>query len=97
MAKRVVWSKRAASEKRTILTFWFKKNGNKTYSGKLNIKFRETLRIISDYNYLGKSTEYKDIRVTIVESYLIFYRSLETQIEIVTIFDSRRNPDNLIL
>lgn len=97
MVKRIVWSRKAASEKRSILTYWSKKNGNKTYSRKLNMKFRETLRLISDYNYLGKNTEYKNVRVTVVESYLIFYRSLETQIEIITVFDSRRNPDDLII
>ncbi|HMQ78596.1 MAG TPA: type II toxin-antitoxin system RelE/ParE family toxin [Ignavibacteria bacterium] len=97
MVKRIVWSRKAAAEKRNILTYWSKKNGNKTYSRKLNLKFRETLRLISDFNYLGKNTDYKDMRVAVVESYLIFYRSLETQIEIVTVFDSRRNPDELVI
>lgn len=97
MVKRVVWTKRAAEEKRRILAYWSKRNGNKSYSHKLNIKFKETLRNIAELNYLGKDTGYKKIRVTIVESYLIFYSSHETQIDIISVFDGRRDPDDLKL
>jgi toxin YoeB len=44
---------------------------------------------------LGRKTDEENVRVKIVRNYLIFYEITETKIIILTIWDNRRNPENL--
>jgi plasmid stabilization system protein ParE len=97
MAKRVIWSNKAKEEKLKILNYWADKTGSKKYSGKLEAKFRETIRHIAENNYLGKSTDIENIRVVIAGYYLLFYEIKAVSIEILTIFNTRRNPENVNL
>ena len=95
MAKRVIWSLRAKSERREILEYWFKRNGNKNYSRKLARELRETIDYIAQNNYLGRATDEINIRVTVCRYYQIFYEITEENLEILSVWDSRRNPDDL--
>ena len=95
MAKRVIWSLRAKAERQEILEYWFKRNGNKNYSRKLAGEFRETIYYIAQNNYLGRATDEINIRVTVCRYYQIFYEITKQTIEILSIWDSRRNPDDL--
>lgn len=95
MAKRIVWTLQAKADRREILTYWFKRNGNKNYSQKLAYQFRETVRYIANYSYLGRATDIETVRVTVSGNYLIFYRLTEEVVEVITVFDSRRNPEVL--
>ncbi len=97
MAKRITWSAQARQELLAILDFWYQHNGNKNYSRKLNSKFRETIRHIQENNYLGKATTDKDVRVSVCGNYLLFYQIRTNAVHILSIFDSRRNPENLKL
>lgn len=45
----------------------------------------------------GKATELEDIRYRIVKDYKLFYRITDSTIEVLTVWDSRRNPQNLRL
>ena len=93
MAKRIIWTLEAAKERRDILEFWIKKTGNKNYSKKLAVEFRETIKYIAKNNYMGRATDEKEIRVTICGNYLLFYEFTHEVIKMVCIWDSRRNPE----
>jgi plasmid stabilization system protein ParE len=95
MAKRVIWSEIAKNQRREILEYWAQRNANKTYSKKLSNEFRTTINYIKEYNYLGRATGIDTIRVTVCGYYLIFYCIDEEVIEILTIWDNRRNPSEL--
>jgi addiction module RelE/StbE family toxin len=95
MAKRVIWSKRACNERKEILEYWFKRNGNKNYSKKLAQLFREKIKLISDYNYSGITTDFQDVRMTVCSDYLLFYEVKKEVIEILTVWDSRQDPDKI--
>jgi len=69
MAKQIVWSDKASNERLNILEYWLEKTGNNKYSRKIDIKLRETIRNIQDNNYLGKQTDHKNTRVTVVGHY----------------------------
>ena len=97
MAKRIVWTLQAKDDRREILTYWFERTGNKKYSQKLAYQFRETVKYIATHNYLGRSTDIENVRVAISGNYLIFYRLSDELVEVVTVFDSRRNPQDLII
>jgi toxin YoeB len=95
MAKQVIWSLRAQNDKKEILDYWRQRNKSNTYSKKLNELFKESIRIILDFPQIGKVTDDTKARIKIVRDYLIIYEETETQIFILTIWDSRQDPDKL--
>jgi len=95
MAKEVVWSLRAQKERKEILEYWRLRNKSNTYSKKLNQLFKESVKLITDFPQIGKPTDDINTRIKIVRDYLIIYEETETQIQILTIWDSRQDPDKL--
>ena len=95
MAKEVVWSLRAQKERKEILEYWRLRNKSNTYSRKLNQLFKESVKLITDFPQIGKPTDDINTRIKIVRDYLIIYEETETQIQILTIWDSRQDPDKL--
>ena len=93
MATKVVWSVRAQRERFEILQYWVNRNKSKTYSRKLYQLFRIVMKKAAEMPETGIPTENPDIRFKIVKDYLIYYHiSTSKTIEILTIWDSRRNP-----
>jgi addiction module RelE/StbE family toxin len=95
MAKQVIWSHRAQNDKKEILDYWRQRNKSNTYSKKLNELFKESIKIILDFPQIGKVTDDTKARIKIVRDYLIIYEETETQIFILTIWDSRQDPEKL--
>jgi len=89
--KEVVWSLRAIHDKLEILDYWIFRNKSRKYSEKLDLLFDNTLKRICKNPSSGKSTDYQDIRIKIVRNYLIFYRIQKNTIEVIRIWDSRRD------
>jgi toxin YoeB len=95
MAKQIVWSLQAQADRKKILNFWRLKNKSNTYSKKLNQLFKESIRIVADFPQIGKYTNDVNARIKIVKDYLIIYEETSDQILILTIWDSRQDPDKL--
>jgi toxin YoeB len=95
MAKAVVWSLRAQAERKQILEYWRHRNKSNIYSKKLNQLFKESVKIISDFPQIGKMTDDSNTRIKVVKDYLIIYEETETQILILTIWDSRQDPEKI--
>ena len=96
MAKRkIIWSSRARSDIFNILDFYYKRNGTKTYSNKLNASIRGSIRLLEIHHELGIKTDVQNIRSLIHGDYSIFYEIREEAIEIITIWDSRQMPEKL--
>lgn len=92
MAKRITWSEQAHKDRKEILQFWQDHNKSKTYSIKLNRLFKEAVQIISEFPKIGKLTNFKDVRAKIVRDYYIFYQEINNQVFILTIWDTRQDP-----
>ena len=97
MAKRVIWSFQARNDRQAILEYWNRRNGNKDYSRKIAEEFREAIQYISEHNYIGVSTDEEDVRIAVCGHYLIFYEIKKDVVEVLTVWDSRRDPQNLKL
>ncbi len=95
MAKKIIWSLNAQRDRKNILFYWNKRNKSNRYSIKLNKLFKDAVKIISKYPRIGKLTDKENIRIKIVRDYLILYENLDTEIHILTIWDSRRDAENL--
>jgi plasmid stabilization system protein ParE len=97
MAKEIRWSLRANKDRFEIEDYWTNRNKSNAYSLKLDQIFRASVNRLADIPDLGIKTKYPNTRFIIVGDYLIYYRNLPEYIEIVTIWDSRRDPKKLKL
>jgi addiction module RelE/StbE family toxin len=98
MAKRkIVWSNRAKQRLYGILEFYIERNKSKTYSNKLQRLLNKEVKLLLKYPELGlKSTE-ESTRGLIVRDYIIYYEITEDKIIIHTIWDSRQDPNTMII
>lgn len=93
MAARLIWSALALQQKREILDYWNNRNKSKIYSRKLNQLINAAAELILIHPKLGRKTNFQNVRLKIVRDYWLAYRIKQDQIQILTIWDARRNPD----
>ena len=98
MAKRkVIWSPQAKIDKFRILKYYLKRNGNKVYSQKLFHRFKKATKLLIMHPEIGVKTDIKNVRNLIEGDYCVFYKLKPEHIEIITIWDSRQNPQQINL
>ena len=97
MAKRIVWSARARKELIEILKYWDSRNKSKVYSIKLNKLIFDRLENAAKMPEAGTPSNDAQIRILIVKDYSIHYDIYQSHIEILTIWDTRRNPKSFEL
>lgn len=96
MAKKIIWTSRAQRERKQILEFWIDNNHNNKYSLKLDSFIREAIQLIKRHPQIGRPTDIEGVRVKIIRDYLMFYEITDSNIYILTIWDNRQNPEDLI-
>lgn len=95
MAKKVIWSIRAHTDRKNILEYWVERNKSKAYSLKLNHMFKEAVRHASLFPKIGKQTDIENVRIKIIRDYFMIYEETESEIHVLTIWSSHQNPENL--
>jgi addiction module RelE/StbE family toxin len=90
MAKEIVWSEKAINDRKNILRYWVLSNRSAAYSIKLDGLLREAVKLIAEYPLIGKPTDIKNIRAKKLRDYFIFYQEREKQIDILSIWDTRK-------
>ncbi|MBS1573345.1 MAG: type II toxin-antitoxin system RelE/ParE family toxin [Ferruginibacter sp.] len=94
MARQIIWTVSAQSERREILKYWIKRNKSKFFSRKLNKLIVTALREISKNPQIGRKTNIENVRVKIIRNYLIFYEISPRSIFVLSIWDGRRDNFN---
>lgn len=96
MAKqKIIWSNRAQIKLFIILEFFAERNKSKSYPIKLYQRFKKELNLLRKQPNLGIKTEIESVRGLIVDDYILFYECMEDKIVVLSIWDSRQNPDDL--
>ncbi|MDR0391859.1 MAG: type II toxin-antitoxin system RelE/ParE family toxin [Planctomycetaceae bacterium] len=99
--KKLKWSPRSRREVNKIFRFFYKRNGNNDYSRKLALEFKNTAKRIEFNENTGELIENNKglvIRFVIVaDNYKLIYRIEKEHNIVVTVWDARRNPDDLEL
>jgi plasmid stabilization system protein ParE len=93
--RRVIWSSRAKLDLKEILDFYFKRNGTKTFSNKLNSSFRKSTKLLEEHADIGLHTDILNMRNLIEGDYSIIYEIRLRTIKIHGLWDNRQNPENL--
>ena len=97
MAKRIIWSTHAIADRILILDYWYQKIGNKKYSQKIDQSLKKIIKKLAAFPKLGRQLSNREERFFVKDRYQIFYTEMPATIEILHIWDSRRNPDDLKL
>ncbi len=94
--RKIEWSKESKDSLEKILEFYNERNGNKIYSKKLLKQLKHTTSLIANNNFIGKLTDELNVRVIFKNEYAVFYEVTEKVVEILLIWDTRRNPEKLL-
>ena len=97
MVKRIIWSVKAVFIFNRILEFYYQRNGNKTYSNRLNKEIKASVALLKKHPFLGRKTETLHLRVLIKGDYKIFYAIFENDIIILMVWDCRLDPESFHL
>jgi toxin YoeB len=95
MARKIIWSRRAQIDRIGIFTFWNKRNKSKIYSQKLNNLYNKAAKFLATNPNTGSTTTRENIRVKFVSHFALIYKVAQYEIQILSIFDSRQNPEKL--
>lgn len=93
--KPVKWSVRARKEWREILIFYRKRNGNSEYGRKLQKQVDAILTYVKQDEEYGQATEIPNVRSITFAPFELCYKITADKIIVVTIWDARRNPEDL--
>lgn len=96
MVRKITWTVRSQNDRKEIFKYWNTRNKSNLYSKKLNGLIKESLILIAKYPLIGKRTDNKNVRVKVLRNYLIVYEVLPKEIVILTIWDCRQNPEDLM-
>ena len=92
MVREIRWSLRAENDRREIEDYWTNRNRSNIYSLKLDQLFRDGVELLARTPEIGTLTKFSSIRFKVIRDYLVYYRITTQHIEILVIWDSRRNP-----
>ena len=96
--RKIIYSKKASQTLRNILSFYNRRNGSNLYSLKLAKELETLIFLLANNPFLGIQTDYSDtVRYLIRSNFKIFYEINPQSIDILMIWDTRRNPDDLEL
>ena len=81
MAKRnIAWTRTADLQFVGILEYWVKRNKSNNFSKKLLRLVTERTLQISENPFIYKSTDFKDVRVTSLRNFSIYYKVTDKKI-----------------
>ena len=93
--RKLIWTLTALQNKKDIFKFWNKRNKSTVYSNKLNLLFNEAMKFSTIFPEIGTQTEINDIRIIFVRSYKLIYKITTDEIQVLTIWDMHRDPNEL--
>jgi plasmid stabilization system protein ParE len=94
---KIIWSIKASAQLHAILEYYVERNKSTTYSAKLYSKINQQVNLLIKHPSLGIKTELEFVRGLIIDNYIVYYKIQQDQIVIHTVWDSRRNPQTLII
>ncbi len=95
MAKRVIWTPIAHKVFEEILEYYYQRNGNKTYSRKLNNEVKHIVSLLQRNPNIGIKANKKNTHSLIHKNYKIIYQTCKNFLVIHLVWDTRQEPEKL--
>ena len=95
---KIRWTENAKNEFGKMLTYYDTRNGNDKYSRFIVKMVRESLRLAAKFPMMYRAVDAEeicDVRVFHWEYISVYYRIMETEILVETVFDTRQDPEKL--
>ena len=97
MAKKIEWTETSILDRFKIYQFWVENNKSDSYSKKLERLFNDAAKLISEFPEIGTKTDFSEVKVKVIKSYKLFYLTKEDTIQIIRVWETHQDPDNLEL
>lgn len=94
--RKIIWTQTAVRQRKEILTYWTKRNGNTNYSLKIIRQTKERLASVIEYPFSGKQTNHLSTLEAAMGNFSIYYKVTEEHIFITAFWDNRQDPDKLL-
>ena len=95
VARRIIWTTSAKLQLKEIFEYFNSRNKSTSYSLKLNRIIQIELKTVLLQSNIGKKTDTINVRGLLVENYFVFYEINQKDIVILSVWDTRQNPENL--
>ncbi len=79
-----------------IFEYWNERNKSNKYSIKLNKEIKKRTNQLKKHPFIGYKTNYKEYRSVAIGNYSLIYTYLNKYIYIVSFWDNRQNPSELL-
>jgi toxin YoeB len=96
VARKIIWTETAAHQRKEVLQYWKHRNKSNAYPKKLIKIINDRLHLLSEYPFLGRKTNHKDLREHTLGNYSIFFKVTPNRIIVAIFWDNRRNPKELL-
>ena len=97
MAKlNLFWSETALKQRTETFKYWNEKNGSNTYSKRLLSLIKERTNRLLIFPELGRKVNIDKTRAISIEHFSLFYEIVEDRIVIISFWDNRRDPKELL-
>jgi plasmid stabilization system protein ParE len=90
--KRIVWTPQAKIDRYDILKFYAETGVSVKTLRKIDSQFKLTIKHLSIFPNLGKTFGIQNERIIYKGNYCMIYKILEEIVQIIQIWDTRRNP-----
>jgi plasmid stabilization system protein ParE len=94
MVRKIVWTPQAKIDRYEILDYYFKQGTPKKTLKLLDLKLREVIKLIPSFPLIGKPFGKHSERAIYKYPYCVVYELLESDILILHVWDTRRNPED---
>lgn len=92
----IKWTRKALHEQADILTYWIERNKSKTYSRKISVDLKAKELLLKQNPLIGKVTDFEEVRVVLIlKNFSLFYRVKSVNVEILSFWDNRRDPETI--
>ena len=95
--REIIWSKQSIEDRIQILDFWYNKNKSIDYSLKLDLLFIKSAEKIKAHPFSFKKLLNTNYRIKIIRNYHLIFEIIDETIFIITIWDSRQDPNKIYL
>jgi len=92
----IFWTLSAKKQRNHVFEYWNERNQNKSYSKKLNLAIRERTKLLKTQPEIGKKTHFKNTRVISIKHYSIIYKTQQSRILILALWDNRQDAKKLL-
>jgi len=88
-ARKIIWSVNAQAIKKSIFFYWNNRNKSTTYSERLELIFKETLKRVAIFSNGSLATNNMNVRFVLTGDYYLIFEITDTAIIVLDIWDTR--------